>query len=142
MKLENAYEKSHYVSAAQVSQLSTTLKLPESRIKIWFQNRRAREKKKSRKMSSCQTTSKTCAKTAPDRVEQQEEASEIAVCPANFNSSTRYSSTHHTFPPNFALQPSNSTYFNNGWCAMLRVPQTCHFSYFDYTLYNGLGVYL
>ena len=140
MKLENTYEKSHYVSAAQVSQLSTKLKLPESRIKIWFQNRRAREKKKSRMMSTCQTTSKTCPATASDRKEQQE-ASEIDVCPTNYNSSTRYNTTHHTFPSSFALQPSNGTYFNNGWCAMLRVPPTCHLSYFDYTLYNRLGVY-
>lgn len=141
-RLEKSYDESHYVSATQVSQLSTMLKLPENRIKIWFQNRRAREKKKSRKLSTCPTTSETRAETAADRNKVQEKDDQIALCPTHFNSCTRYSRTQQMFAPSIALQPSNGTYFNSsGWCAMLRVPQTHQFSYFDYSLYNGLRLY-
>ncbi|XP_068750773.1 homeobox protein vab-15-like [Montipora capricornis] len=43
--LEEAYMVSRYLSVAQVEELSTSLQLPHHRIKIWFQNRRAREKR-------------------------------------------------------------------------------------------------
>lgn len=144
MRLENSYEESHYVSAAQVSQLSTKLRLPESRIKIWFQNRRAREKKKSRKMPICQTTTQTRADKTTDRSDPLQDAEKIAPGPTYFNSCTGYSRTQHTFLPCCALQPANGSYLNhNGCCAMLRVPQTHQFSLnFDYNLYNGLRFYV
>lgn len=43
--LEETYNKNRYLSVPQVEELSTSLELPHHRIKIWFQNRRAREKR-------------------------------------------------------------------------------------------------
>lgn len=67
LELEKSYEDTHYVTAAKVSQLSSKLKLPGNRIKIWFQNRRAREKKKARKVGKYQnqqlTENETSAET-------------------------------------------------------------------------------
>ena len=45
MTLERTYTENRYLSGPQVAELSTSLKLPHHRIKIWFQNRRAREKR-------------------------------------------------------------------------------------------------
>lgn len=43
--LEETYNENRYLSVPQVEELSASLELPHHRIKIWFQNRRAREKR-------------------------------------------------------------------------------------------------
>lgn len=43
--LEETYNENRYLSVPQVEELATSLELPHHRIKIWFQNRRAREKR-------------------------------------------------------------------------------------------------
>ncbi|XP_031549233.1 homeobox protein MSX-1-like [Actinia tenebrosa] len=45
MTLEHKYLEARYLSGSEVTDLSTALSLSEHRVKIWFQNRRAREKK-------------------------------------------------------------------------------------------------
>ena len=45
MTLEQTYTENRYLSGPQVAELATSLSLPHHRIKIWFQNRRAREKR-------------------------------------------------------------------------------------------------
>ncbi|XP_074103475.1 uncharacterized protein LOC141530332 [Cotesia typhae] len=45
--LEEKYKKSAYLSRKDVVQLSTILRLPHNRIKIWFQNRRARDRRET-----------------------------------------------------------------------------------------------
>ncbi|XP_015597870.1 homeobox protein engrailed-1 isoform X2 [Cephus cinctus] len=48
--LEDKYKRGAYLSRRDVLQLSTTLRLPQSRVKIWFQNRRARERRETRQL--------------------------------------------------------------------------------------------
>ncbi|KAL6267386.1 hypothetical protein P5V15_000461 [Pogonomyrmex californicus] len=43
--LEDRYRKSAYLSKNDVVEMSATLRLPQSKIKIWFQNRRARQRR-------------------------------------------------------------------------------------------------
>ena len=43
--LEQTYTENRYLSGPQVAELGASLNLPHHRIKIWFQNRRAREKR-------------------------------------------------------------------------------------------------
>ncbi len=43
--LENKFQIDHYLTSNAVNELSVVLNLPEQRIKIWFQNRRARERR-------------------------------------------------------------------------------------------------
>lgn len=43
--LENKFQIDHYLTSSAVNELSLVLSLPEQRIKIWFQNRRARERR-------------------------------------------------------------------------------------------------
>ena len=134
-KLEKSYEEAHYVTSTKVTELSSTLKLPESRIKIWFQNRRSREKKKSRKPSSFQTKSQTSEKVE-DHSEHRE-LGKFGWCPRSFigNNSTQS-------PPYFAPRHSNSSnYLYNHECdaTFLAFRQTYHF---DYTVCNKLRFYL
>ncbi|XP_072158099.1 uncharacterized protein [Bemisia tabaci] len=45
LTLENKFRENAYLSCADVAALSSALRLSEIRIKIWFQNRRARERR-------------------------------------------------------------------------------------------------
>ncbi|XP_058801997.1 homeobox protein MSX-2 [Phymastichus coffea] len=45
--MEEKYQSSAYLSRKDVMYLSEVLQLPQRRIKIWFQNRRARERRES-----------------------------------------------------------------------------------------------
>lgn len=45
IRLEQTYTENRYLSGPQVAELGASLNLPHHRIKIWFQNRRAREKR-------------------------------------------------------------------------------------------------
>ncbi|KAH8310749.1 hypothetical protein KR044_002865 [Drosophila immigrans] len=55
--LENAYKESNYLSAEGANKLAESLDLTNTRVKIWFQNRRARERREKReKDESCDST--------------------------------------------------------------------------------------
>ncbi|XP_078001334.1 uncharacterized protein LOC144453841 [Glandiceps talaboti] len=43
--LEQKFRRTHYLSSVDVAELSAALNLSENRVKIWFQNRRARERR-------------------------------------------------------------------------------------------------
>ena len=135
LQLEKSYEDTHYVTAAKVSQLSAMLKLPGNRIKIWFQNRRAREKKKSKKLTrdgGHQTRSHICIETKV-REEPQEEIHHI--CPSRFTCNGRI---QPSFSPRFALELQYSTCLNRkGWQSISNLPQTHLSSCFDCGLYKG-----
>ncbi|XP_017781364.1 PREDICTED: homeobox protein MSX-2-like [Nicrophorus vespilloides] len=50
--LEERFRQSPYLSSEEVTRLSTILKLADIRVKIWFQNRRARERRERQQMDN------------------------------------------------------------------------------------------
>ncbi|XP_052890309.1 homeobox protein MSH-D [Anopheles moucheti] len=59
--LEDAYKVSTYLSSEEANQLAYSLELTNTRVKIWFQNRRARDRREKREASLA-----TGAGTYPD----------------------------------------------------------------------------
>ena len=136
LQLEKSYEDTHYVTAAKLSQLSAMLKLPGNRIKIWFQNRRAREKKKSKKMT-CDGGHQTISHISIETKVREEPQEEIHhICPSRFTCNERI---HPSFSPRFALELQCSTCLNtNGRQSISNMPQTHLSNCFDCGLYKGI----
>lgn len=68
--LEDAYKQSSYLSAEEANRLADTLELTSTRVKIWFQNRRARERRERREaeMTASNVGSSGALPTVPDEV--------------------------------------------------------------------------
>ena len=68
--LENAYKNSNYLSAEDANRLAESLDLTNTRVKIWFQNRRARERREKREKEENydSTLSSNASSPEPDDV--------------------------------------------------------------------------
>lgn len=56
MELEKEYNTSRYITIRRKTELSHTLDLSERQVKIWFQNRRAKDRKLTKKRDEVMTT--------------------------------------------------------------------------------------
>ncbi|XP_059217523.1 homeobox protein Hox-B1a [Stomoxys calcitrans] len=68
--LESAYKASNYLSAEDANKLADSLDLTNTRVKIWFQNRRARERRDRREKDESydSTLSSNASSPEPDDV--------------------------------------------------------------------------
>ncbi|XP_075160132.1 uncharacterized protein LOC142233184 [Haematobia irritans] len=68
--LESAYKASNYLSAEDANKLADSLELTNTRVKIWFQNRRARERRDRREKEESydSTLSSNASSPEPDDI--------------------------------------------------------------------------
>lgn len=64
--LENAYKNSNYLSAEDANKLAESLDLTNTRVKIWFQNRRARERREKREKEECYDSTLSSNESSPE----------------------------------------------------------------------------
>uniref|UniRef100_A0A3B4YYV1 Caudal type homeobox 1a n=1 Tax=Stegastes partitus TaxID=144197 RepID=A0A3B4YYV1_9TELE len=65
MELEKEFQYNRYITMRRKSELSMTLSLSERQVKIWFQNRRAKERKINRKKLQQSQQASTTTPTPP-----------------------------------------------------------------------------
>ncbi|XP_075771470.1 homeobox protein MSX-1-like [Pelodiscus sinensis] len=63
--LEGSYRQTRYLSSGQVGELAALLGLSETQVKIWFQNRRARERRDFLKEQPTSSTAREGVEPAP-----------------------------------------------------------------------------
>ena len=64
---EERFQSGHYLTASVINELSLSLDLPDYRIKIWFQNRRARERRDAQQRMTITTEQQTWSRTIRDK---------------------------------------------------------------------------
>ncbi|BFZ11834.1 hypothetical protein BsWGS_14873 [Bradybaena similaris] len=94
--LEDRFKQTHYLSSLDVAELSTVLGLTEPRVKIWFQNRRARDRREKEAVQNNQknTTQRTFLPLSVPSVSWPNQAS---ITAANYMQSSNSSD----FRPNY-----------------------------------------
>lgn len=92
--LEDAYKQSSYLSAEEANRLADTLELTSTRVKIWFQNRRARERRERREADLNTGTSSDALPALP---EVSSSTSVSPVCSSGSDSFPAILSYHHNY---------------------------------------------
>ncbi|GFR15353.1 homeobox protein EMX2 [Trichonephila clavata] len=98
LKLENAFEKNHYVVGSERRKLSQELHLTETQIKVWFQNRRTKLKRQKQD-SGCHSQIQDCSdenETLSSDEEESEKSSPPLIDVGNVTNSLNYDNSPAT----------------------------------------------
>uniref|UniRef100_A0A672YWF4 Caudal type homeobox 1a n=1 Tax=Sphaeramia orbicularis TaxID=375764 RepID=A0A672YWF4_9TELE len=71
LELEREFQYNRYITMRRKTELSMALSLSERQVKIWFQNRRAKERKINRKKLQNSQQASTTTPTPPPHPEKQ-----------------------------------------------------------------------
>ncbi|GFU91982.1 homeotic protein empty spiracles [Trichonephila clavipes] len=73
LELENTFEKNHYLVGSERRKLSQKLRLTETQIKVWFQNRRTKLKRQKQD-TGCHSQSQDCCDHEDEPLSSEEES--------------------------------------------------------------------
>lgn len=85
MELEKEYNTSRYITIRRKTELSHNLDLSERQVKIWFQNRRAKDRKLTKKRDEVITTAAVAAGMHPHHHHHQHQGAGYAEEALAFN---------------------------------------------------------
>ncbi|XP_048007152.1 homeobox protein DLX-5-like [Leguminivora glycinivorella] len=140
--LEKIYSTTKYIDAKKRRELASTLNIEDKALKIWFQNRRMKEKRESSE-SSCDTSSENVSCQSPNSPVQANECLEQNVnTNIPYQNGVSYEPDQYQFPA-FYYQDSTAEYYQNGYNGYGYEPQspsfgvdTCVYPTQYYSVYN------
>ena len=80
MELEKEYMYSKYITIQRKAELSRAIALSERQVKIWFQNRRAKERKQKRKRDEAVSTTPSTTDMNDAAMEQMDDRIKSEAC--------------------------------------------------------------
>ena len=76
-ELENEFRSAQYITIRRKSELAMQVGLSERQVKIWFQNRRAKERKVSRKVPGGGNHSSSDVEDSDNEIEEEDEENNL-----------------------------------------------------------------
>ncbi|XP_063394620.1 homeobox protein Hox-A2-like [Cydia fagiglandana] len=113
--LEKIYSTTKYIDAKRRKELAGTLNIGDKALKIWFQNRRMKEKKESSE-SSCDTSADIVSCQSPIVLVTNDRSEQNVEKPIPYqNSGVSYEPEQYQFPTFYCQDSATGQFYQNGY---------------------------